>query len=119
MSYVVGSKVKELIKKAGCNTAGDFVTALSEVVECKTSKACKRAKANGRKTVRGTDVVLGMKAKDVYVVGSKVKELNKKNGCNTSGDFMEAMSVMVEWSIQQACERAQANGRKTVRATDL
>ncbi|HLC92468.1 MAG TPA: hypothetical protein VJH23_02055 [archaeon] len=54
-TLVVGSKVKEAIKKEGCNTAGDAVDALSEVVAWNIKKAAARAKANGRKTVRGVD----------------------------------------------------------------
>lgn len=54
-TLVVGSKVKEAIKKEGCNTAGDAVDALSDVVAGKIKKAAARAKANGRKTVRGVD----------------------------------------------------------------
>ena len=52
---VVGSKVKEEIKKHDCNTAGDAVEALSKVVELKIKRAAERAKANGRKTVRADD----------------------------------------------------------------
>mgnify|MGYP001615752975 CR=1 FL=1 len=52
---VVGSKVKEEIKKYDCNTAGDAVDALSKVVEGMVKKAAERAKANGRKTVRAED----------------------------------------------------------------
>ncbi len=52
---VVGSKVKDAIKKAGCNTAGDAIEALSEVVAWHIKKASERAKANGRKTVRAVD----------------------------------------------------------------
>ena len=54
-TLVVGSKVKEAIKKEGCNTAGDAVDALSEHVGWLIKKAASRAKANGRKTVRGLD----------------------------------------------------------------
>ena len=52
---VVGSKVKEAIKAAGCNTAGDAVDTLSAKVAEMVSAAAERAKANGRKTVRGVD----------------------------------------------------------------
>lgn len=55
-SLVVGSKVKEAVKKGGCNMAGNFPEALSKVVEYKVKKACERAKANGRKTVRPEDI---------------------------------------------------------------
>ncbi|HIH09528.1 MAG TPA: hypothetical protein HA254_02550 [Candidatus Diapherotrites archaeon] len=54
-SLVVGSKVKDAIKAEDCNTAGDAVDALSEVVASLIKKAAARAKANGRKTVRGVD----------------------------------------------------------------
>jgi len=55
MSYVVGTKVRELIKKHGCMTAGDAVDALNKIVEWNVEMACKRAQGNGRKTVRGSD----------------------------------------------------------------
>ncbi|MCR4368300.1 MAG: hypothetical protein NUV67_00135 [archaeon] len=54
-SLVVGSKVKEAIKAAGCNTAGDATDALNDVIVAAVKKAAERAKANGRKTVRGVD----------------------------------------------------------------
>jgi len=54
-SLVVASKVKESIKGQGCNTAGDAVDALSGIVSDMVGKAAARAKANGRKTVRGSD----------------------------------------------------------------
>jgi len=52
---VVTSKVKEAIKAQGCNTAGDAVEALSAKVNSMVKDAAERAKANGRKTVRGVD----------------------------------------------------------------
>ncbi len=55
-SLVVGSKVKEAVKAAGCNTSGDFVDALSAEVSSMVAKAAKRAQANGRKTVRAADL---------------------------------------------------------------
>jgi len=54
-SLVVGSKVKDAIKAEGCNTAGDAVDALSAMVAEVVKKGAARAKANGRKTVRGID----------------------------------------------------------------
>ena len=119
MSYIVGSKVKEHNKKKGCNTAGDFVGALSDMLEGELGKACARAKANGRKTVRGTDVCICDKCEGNYVVGSKVKDFNKKKGCNTAGDFVATCGCLVGWHAEQACKRAIANGRKTVRGSDL
>ena len=56
---------------------------------------------------------------EVLVVGSKVKEAIKKHDCNTAGDAVEALSEVVAEQIKKACERAKANGRKTVRAVDF
>ena len=53
---VVQSKVKEEVKKHGMNTAGDFAEELSKHVAWHIKKAAERAKANGRKTVRGMDI---------------------------------------------------------------
>jgi histone H3/H4 len=52
---VVTSKVKEAIKAEGCNTASDAVEAISAKVNAMVKDAAERAKANGRKTVRGVD----------------------------------------------------------------
>ena len=54
-SLVVGSKAKALLKKAGCNTAGDALDGLNGVLYWYIEQAAKRAKANGRKTVRAHD----------------------------------------------------------------
>ena len=56
MSYVVGSKLKELLKAEGLMTAGDFAEGVSKEVASLVKKAAARAKANGRKTVRATDL---------------------------------------------------------------
>ncbi len=56
MSYVVASKVKDLLKSMGMMTAGDFADHLSNELEAMVKKAAGRAKANDRKTVRGTDL---------------------------------------------------------------
>lgn len=54
-SLVVTSKVKALLKKAGCNTSGDAMEGLNGVLYWYIEQASKRAKANGRKTVRPHD----------------------------------------------------------------
>jgi len=56
MSYVVASKLKELVKKNGMMSSGDLADAVSAELEASVAKACKRAKANGRKTVRAEDL---------------------------------------------------------------
>lgn len=59
------------------------------------------------------------KTLEVLLVGSKVKATIKGNDCNTGGDAIEGLNNWVHWLIGQATSRAQANGRKTVRAHDF
>ena len=53
--YVVGSKVKDALRKSGCRTAGDALDSLNGHVAWLIEMAAKRAKANKRQTVRGED----------------------------------------------------------------
>lgn len=55
---LVGSKVKGLIKDAGCNTAGDALEGLNGWMYWLVEQATKRAAANGRKTVRAHDFMM-------------------------------------------------------------
>lgn len=113
---VVKSKVKEV--SGNCNVAGDFAEALNVVAVELVKAAAKRSEANSRKTVQAKDVYVGkIKAKTMLVVKSKVKEVAK--GANVSGDFAESLNEMLVWLVEQACARAEANGRKTVGARDL
>jgi histone H3/H4 len=52
---VIASKAKNALKRAGCNTSGDAFEALNGYVYWLIEQAAKRAKANGRKTVRPHD----------------------------------------------------------------
>jgi histone H3/H4 len=54
---LVGSKVKAAIKAAGCNSSADVLDSLNNMVHWYISQAAKRATSNGRKTVRGHDIV--------------------------------------------------------------
>ncbi len=56
MTYVVASKIKELINSKGMMSAGDLAEAASAALEDMLNKAVKRAAANGRKTVRPEDL---------------------------------------------------------------
>jgi histone H3/H4 len=53
---VVVSKVKDFIKSKECMTAGDLPEALSALVYTMLERACERAKANKRSTVRPEDL---------------------------------------------------------------
>ncbi len=53
---IVGSKMKDVVKGAGCMSSGDLIEALSEKVHELLSNATARAKGNGRSTVRPYDL---------------------------------------------------------------
>ena len=55
---VIASKAKNVLKQAGCNTAGDAFMALNGYLYWLLEQAAKRAKANGRKTVRAHDFMV-------------------------------------------------------------
>jgi histone H3/H4 len=55
---VIASKAKAILKKAGCNTAGDALDGLNSLVYWYLEQAAKRADKNGRKTVRAHDFTL-------------------------------------------------------------
>lgn len=52
---IIASKCKAILKKYGCNTAGDGLEGLNGWAYWLLEQAAKRAKANGRKTVRAYD----------------------------------------------------------------
>ncbi|HEY4177549.1 MAG TPA: hypothetical protein VGM90_11970 [Kofleriaceae bacterium] len=55
---LVSSKVRSMIKDAGCNTAGDALDGLNAYVGWLVQQAAKRAGENGRKTVRAHDFIV-------------------------------------------------------------
>jgi histone H3/H4 len=55
---LVASKVKSMIKDAGCNTAGDALDGLNGYVGWLVQQAARRAAQNGRKTVRAHDFLI-------------------------------------------------------------
>jgi histone H3/H4 len=55
---LVASKVKQMLKDAGCNTAGDALDGLNGYVGWLVQQAAKRASENGRKTVRAHDFMI-------------------------------------------------------------
>jgi histone H3/H4 len=55
---LVASKVRSAVKAADCNFGGDALEALNAYVGWIIAQATKRAAANGRKTVRGADILV-------------------------------------------------------------
>jgi len=56
---------------------------------------------------------------EMVLVSSKVKQAIKDAGFNTAADAMAGLNDWAHWLIMQATKRAEANGRKTVRAHDF
>jgi histone H3/H4 len=54
-NYVYKSKLYEVLKAKGMRLSGDAIDAVDDMVEEAIKKAADRAKANGRKTVKGCD----------------------------------------------------------------
>ena len=57
-NYVVKSVVKQTISKGKCHSSSDVIDALNGLITYYLDQAVKRAKANGRKTVRAHDICL-------------------------------------------------------------
>jgi len=55
-NLVVQSKVKDMVKNMNMRASGDFTDGVSKQVETLVKAACKRAKDNGRQTVRVYDI---------------------------------------------------------------
>ena len=110
------SKTKEIVEN--CNVSGDFTEKLNQIAIEEIKKAAQRTQDNSRKTVQGRDVYSGEKKSDVMIViKSKVKE--HVGDLNVSSDFSEGLNQLLVRHINDACMRAEANGRKTVQARDL
>ena len=54
---------------------------------------------------------------DGLIVKSKIKEY--AGDFNVAGDFADSLSKKAEQMVKDACERAKANGRKTIMAKDI
>lgn len=53
---VVQSKVKDVVRKAKMKCSSDVIDAINHVVQTTLLRGCDRARANGRKTLRGADL---------------------------------------------------------------
>jgi hypothetical protein len=57
--------------------------------------------------------------KEVLVIASKIKDVIKAAGLQSSGDLVDGVSARVHEMLAVAVQRAKANGRATVRPYDL
>ena len=116
---IVASKFKEMVRDSGCNTGGDAAEALDNYVHWQIDEACNRAKGNGRKTVRSHDFCTMGISEDSLITVSKVKSAIKANGLNCAGDAFLGLNFHLAWVVSSGCNRAVANGRKTIRGHDI
>lgn len=56
---------------------------------------------------------------ELLIVQSKVKAVAKKKGFRFSGDAVKVLSKTVEEVVTKAGQRAKANKRQTIKASDL
>ena len=56
---------------------------------------------------------------EALVVQSKVKNLVKKAKMKCSSDVINELNKAIQHVVSKGCDRAKANGRKTLRAADL
>jgi histone H3/H4 len=59
------------------------------------------------------------KTEEMLLIGSKTKEALKATGLNVSSDALEKLNERVHNLVKDAQTRCTANGRKTVRGSDL
>jgi len=59
------------------------------------------------------------KAKEMLIVGSKVKAFIKSKDCMTSGEVLPALNDKIYALLEDATARTKANKRSTVRPQDL
>ncbi len=58
-------------------------------------------------------------AKEMLVVGTKVKNYIKSKDVMSSSDVLDALNDALYTLLDKAVQRAQANGRKTVQGRDV
>lgn len=81
--------------------------------------AKKKKKAAKKSTAKKATKKKAAKTSEQLLVISKTKEALKGHDLNVAGDAVDGLNTYVHWLIQQAADRAVANGRKTVRAHDF
>ena len=58
-------------------------------------------------------------AKEMLVVGSKVREYVKAKGLMCSAEVLGAVNCCVQCCLDRAVQRAKENGRKTLQTRDI
>ena len=74
---------------------------------------------DGRLTKQSKQKAGKKKAREIVVVGSKVKDVVRNAGLRSDGELVQAVSDAVHDALEKAIERAKDNKRGTVRPYDL
>ncbi len=85
----------------------------------KTAKKATAKKTTKKATSKKTAKKATAAAASPVVVASKVKERLRQQDARMSGEFVDALNSEVDELIGRAIQRAQDNGRSTVRPQDL
>lgn len=109
---VVGSKVKEVIRSAGLLADEGLIDELNRDIHRLLQGAAKRARANGRKTVRPYDL-------SSLPCSTNPDLIVRSSGLRSDGDLVQAVSDKVHEILEDAIHRCTSNGRSTVRPYDL
>lgn len=118
---VVGSKVKEVIRSAGLVPGDDLVEAVERVVRRMVREAGRRARSNGRRTVRPHDLgcLPETTSPDLLVHVDVMGDELRSGGFRSDGELVQAVSDTLHEALADAVVRAIANKRSTVRPYDL
>jgi len=107
------------VKVKSTDNNGDLST--YAVVKFATEEGVDRAAAalDGFVYLGSPLIVRAKKAKEIVVVGSKVKDIVRSAGLRSDGDLVQAVSDQVHKILEAAIYRAGKNKRGTVRPYDL
>jgi histone H3/H4 len=118
---VTVSQIKQVIGGADMRTDGELPNQLNDTVLEMLNGAIARAQENGRKTVRPEDLA-GWETEEEpagLTVASRVRGVVQSAELRVDSSFPDAVNSHVQSLLEEAIQRAQANGRSTVRPHDL
>jgi histone H3/H4 len=121
--FAYESRIRNFAKNLGVRVSSDALSTFvgdNGVVAGIVTDAARRAKANGRKTIKAQDVAPTTKpASDKFLYESRVRDSVKVHGLRCAGDALSAVNAMSASRIEDAAARAKANGRKTIQPGDF
>lgn len=114
------SRVRDVIGSKDKRVDSALPDALNSCVNDLVNGGIKRARDNGRKTVRPEDLA-GPSAYNAesLTVASRVKAAISGQDLRSDSGLVDALNGKVQAMLSEAAERAGANGRSTVRPHDL